>query len=213
MPKNTIFNFTSSEIEQNLINNLKVESIEIFGNNMYYIKRDSIDENTLLGEDLFQEFKDAYLLVIYPENVESFNGDKDFLSKFGFNLNDKSTFILSKKEFTTITTLEQPLAGDLIYWPETKRLFKITFVDYDSQFYQLGKNYVWKLSCELMNYSHENIETGVEEIDEFKTEFFNPSNVDADPQSDNTIITTESEEIINTETVDFDAANPFQSKF
>lgn len=213
MPKNTIFNFTSREIEQDLINKLKVESIEIFGTNIWYIKRDSVDENTLLGEDLFQEFKDAFQLVVYPEQVENFGGDKEFLSKFGFSLNDHSTFLLAKDEFTTITQLEQPLAGDLIFWPETKRLFKITFIDYDNQFYQLGKNYVWKISAELMSYSQENIETGIAEIDEFKTEFFNPTDTDADPQADNTEITNQSSPIISEDNTDFDPANPFQSNF
>lgn len=213
MPKNSHFNFTSSANEQSLINDLKVEAIEIFGSNMYYVKRDSVDENTILGEDLFQEFKDAYELVIYPENVENFNGDREFLSKFGINLNDKSTFQLSKDEFVNVTGLEKPLAGDLIYWPETKRLFKITFVDYDNQFYQLGKNYIWKLQCELMNYSHENIETGIEAIDEFKAEFFNDGTLTQDVDNDNDDIETEADKIKNSDSTDFNPANPFQSDF
>jgi len=212
MVKNIHFNFTSYTNEQNLLNKLKGEAINIFGQNMYYIKRDAVDENTILGEDLFQEFKDAYEIVMYPENTQSFDGDKDFLAKFGFSISDKSSFMVHQDEFKKITDMDRPLEGDLIFWPVTKRAFQITFVDYDAQFYQMGKNYVWKLTCELWKYSNENIETGTE-LDDVKLEYFNANNLDNAPQSDNADIITEAAKIEETDTIDFDPANPFQSTF
>ncbi len=167
MPKNRYFSFTDDIREQNLISKLKKEAIEIYGTNVYYIQRNSVDYNNILGEDLGQEFKDATLLVMYPETVENFGGNQEFMAKFGFTLQDTTNFLLHKDEFKLVEYLDYPQAGDLIYWPETNRLFKITFVDVDYQFYQLGKNSVYQLQCELFKYGSEDIHTNVDEIDIF----------------------------------------------
>ena len=84
MPKNRYFSFTDDIKEQNLISKLKREAIEIYGTNVYYVKRNSVDYNNILGEDLGQEFKDATLLVMYPETIENFGGNQEFMAKFGF---------------------------------------------------------------------------------------------------------------------------------
>lgn len=181
MPKNSYFNFTSVTSEQNLISDLKKESIEIYGQNMYYIRRNSSDYNAILGDDLFQNFTDSTLLCMYPENVESFGQNKEFLSKFGFTLQDTSNFLVHKDEFS-LTNLERPEPGDLIKWSNTNRLFKINFVDYDYQFYQLGQNTVYQLQCELFKYSSETIDTNIEEIDIFE-EFKNNDTINNDPTS------------------------------
>lgn len=195
MPKNRFFNFTNLPKEQSLISGLKRESIEIFGQDMYYIKRDSSDYNALLGDDLFQNYKNATLICLYPENIENFGSNKEFMAKFGFTLQDTCNFLLHKDEFK-LTGLEKPEPGDLIKWPTTNRLFKINFVDYDYQFYQLGQNSVYQLQCELFKYSSENIETNIKEIDIFK-EFQNNDTIDNDPVlPDNNIINENIDDII-----------------
>lgn len=186
MPKNRYFSFTDDIKEQNLISKLKREAIEIYGTNIYYVKRNSVDYNNILGEDLGQEFKDATLLVMYPETVENFGGNQEFMAKFGFTLQDTTNFLIHKDEFKLVEGLDYPQAGDLVYWPETKRLFKITFVDIDYQFYQLGKNSVYQLQCEAFKYGSEDIQTNIDEIDIFNT-FKNDDTIEFDPSDvDNT---------------------------
>lgn len=186
MPKNRYFSFTDDIKEQNLISKLKREAIEIYGTNVYYVKRNSVDYNNILGEDLGQEFKDATLLVMYPETVENFGGNQEFMAKFGFTLQDTTNFLIHKDEFKLVEGLDYPQAGDLVYWSETKRLFKITFVDIDYQFYQLGKNSVYQLQCEAFKYGSEDIQTNVDEIDIFNS-FKNTDTIEFDPSDvDNT---------------------------
>lgn len=185
MPKNAYFNFTTSTTEQHLFSDIKNESINIYGDNLFYIRRNSGDydniTNQILGQDRFQNFTDAYLLCLYPENVDGFIGNKEMLNKFGFNLSETMNFLLHKKEFEQ-TNYEYPEAGDLLYWPIVKRLFKITFIDYDYQFNQLGQNCVWQLQTEIFKYSSEKIETHIDEIDVF-SDFENKDSVDTDPSN------------------------------
>lgn len=192
MSKNRFFNFTDNVKEQHLISSLKKEAIEIFGQEMYYIQRETVDYNHILGEDLKQEFKDATLLVMYPESVENFGGNKEFMSKFGFSLQDTTNLLLHRDEFKLVNNRTYPEEGDLVYWPVANRLFKITFVDIDYQFYQLGKNSMYQLQCELFKYSSENIDTNVEDVDVFDI-FKNNDTIENDPQDvDNTVLNNKS---------------------
>lgn len=181
MPKNSHFNWTTDINESSLISDLKKEAIEIYGTNVWYIKRESESYNQILGEDPNQKFKDASLICVYPESIEKFGSNNEFLAKFGFSLNDTTDFLVHKDEFKEfVANQEYPEVGDLIYWIDTKRLFKINFVDVDYQFYQLGKNSVYQMQCELFKYSSETIDTSIEEIDIFN-EFANDDNVESDP--------------------------------
>lgn len=186
MPKNVKFNWTSDIIENILVSDLKKESIEIYGTNVWYIKRDSVSYNQILGEDPNQKFKDASLICVYPESIEKFGSDNEFMSKFGFSIRDTTNFLVHKEEFKEFVNTDYPEVGDLIYWIETKRLFKINFVDVDYQFYQLGQNTLYQVQCELFKYSSEQIDTNIEEIDIFN-DFANVDSVESDPaQTDNT---------------------------
>jgi len=99
------------------------------------------------------------------ETINGFQGDGDILSKFGLQVRDSASLLVSKKRFKNETGLVRPREGDLIYLPLTKGLFEIKFVEHEKPFYQLGKNYVFALSVELFQYNHEIFETGQEEID------------------------------------------------
>lgn len=183
MPKNRYFNFTLSEKEQKLYSDLKNETINIYGDNFYYIRRNSGDydniTNQILGQDPFQNFTSAALVCMYPENIDGFTGNKEMLNKFGFTLNDMCNFLIHEDEYK-LTGFEKPEPGDLVYWPIVKRLFKITFIDFDYQFNQLGQNCIWQFQTETFKYSSETIETNIEELDVFN-EFENKDNVDSDP--------------------------------
>ncbi len=204
MPKNKYFNFTTSEREKKLYAQLKNEAINIYGDNFYYIKRNSGDYNNItnqiLGQDPFQNFTDATLVCLYPENIDGFEGNREMLNKFGFTLSESMKFLIHQKEFA-ITGLERPEPGDLIYWPTVNRLFKITFVDFDYEFNQLGQNCVWQLQTDLFKYSSEKIETDIEEIDVFN-DFENLDSVENDPsEPDNSNLEEAGDSLITETTI------------
>ena len=177
MPTNSYFTHGTSG-EQNLVEELVIEQIKMFGQDVYYIPRVIVDEDPAFGEDSLSIFDDAYLIEAYLENVEGFGGDGDLFSKFGVRISDKVTFIISRTRFTSLvddnTTLIQegrPNEGDLIYFPLAQKLFQIQFVQYEQPFFQLGKIHTWGLECELYEYSDEDFDTGVDAIDQVERNF------------------------------------------
>jgi hypothetical protein len=172
--------------EQNLLEDLTIESIKMYGHDMVYILRETVEEDELFGEDVENKFTDGREVEMYIETVDGFEGDGDFISKFGLDIRDSMTIVVSKRrweetygltgweefygatgqeEETTITGANRPREGDLIYFPLSKGLFEITFVEHENPFYQLGKNYSYKMNCELFRYSGEEIDTGIDYID------------------------------------------------
>ena len=116
----------------------------------------------------------------YVNNVEGWEGQGELLSKFGIRIEDKTTFIFSREKFkehvddSTVLNVEgRPNEGDLIWFPVTKHLFSIKFVEAEKPFYQLGKGYVWECQCELFEYSDEEINTGITDLDAIETAFAN----------------------------------------
>ena len=177
MPTNSYFTHGTSG-EQNLVEELVIEQIKMFGQDVYYIPRVIVDEDPAFGEDSLSKFDDAYLIEAYLENVEGFGGDGDLFSKFGVRISDKVTFIISRTRFTSLvddnTTLIQegrPNEGDLIYFPLAQKLFQIQLVQYEQPFFQLGKIHTWGLECELYEYSDEDFDTGVDAIDQVERNF------------------------------------------
>ena len=166
--------------EQKFIENLIVESIEIYGQNIYYLPRTYVNRDTILNEVETSNFTQALAVRAYVNNVEGWEGQGELLSKFGVRVEDKTTFIFSREKFTSavddnaVLNVEgRPNEGDLIWFPATKHLFEIKFVEAERPFYQLGKGFVWECQCELFEYSDENIDTGVAEIDAIEDTFAN----------------------------------------
>lgn len=159
------FNNIRSFGEQNLIEDLIIETIKIHGIDMYYIPRTLVNKDSLFGEDPISSFNDAKLIEFYLENVNGFEGSNDLLSKFGMQVKDTATLVLSKKRFLKETGSFRPLEGDIVYFPLTKGFFEIKYVEHESPFFQLGKNFTFKLSVELFQYSAETFNTGETEID------------------------------------------------
>ena len=174
------FRANGSAQEQKTIENLIVETIEIYGQDIYYVPRTIVNKDTVFGEDSDTKFESAKAIRAYVNNVEGWEGQGELLSKFGVRIEDKTTFIFSRDKFkehvddSTVLNVEgRPNEGDLIWFPVTKHLFQIMFVEAEKPFYQLGKGYVWECQCELFEYSDEEIDTGIADLDNIETAFAN----------------------------------------
>ncbi len=177
MPTNVFFNHAVNS-EQHLVEDLVVESLRLYGHEVYYMPRKIVDEDDLLGEDPSSKFDDAYMVEMYIENTEGFEGEGDLLTKFGVELRDQCTFVLAKRTWdrfistdANLVTTFRPQEGDLVYFPLGNQLFEIRFVEHENPFYQLGKIFVFKLSCETFEYSHEEIDVGIAELDNIEDQY------------------------------------------
>jgi len=170
-----------TQSERDLYEDLVIEQIKIYGQDLKYLPRTLVNRDELFGEDVSSKFEDAYTVEMYIANVEGFEGDGDLYSKFGIRVTDQATFIVSRKRWTEevddnadLIREGRPNEGDLIYFPLTKKLFEIKFVEYKKPFYQLKNPYgafVYELRCELFEYSDEQLNTGDTEIDDLESKF------------------------------------------
>lgn len=218
MATNFYFNNFQSSMEQRLIEDLCIESIKIYGIDMMYCPRTIVSRDDVFQEDDLSEYNEHVPMEMYVKNVFGFGGDGDFLSKFNVTSLDTATFTVARRTFfdesiRSIAARERPLEGDLVYLPLTRKIYKITFVEHESIFYQLGSLQVWDLKCELFEYSNEKLNTGIEDIDRIQAEYSiqpgEPSNplepgIDTDPLAQN----QEFEEI-GDDIIDFSQIDPF----
>lgn len=158
--------------EQLLMEDIIIECLKIYGFDTYYIPRAAVNEDKILGEDVLNRYSSAYPLEMYMQNVTGFEGDGDLMSKFGVEIRDTATFVVARRRWDEVIARSgdavlttRPAEGDIIYFPLTKAFFEIKFVESTDPFFQVGKLYVYKLQCELMQYSSERFDTGVSEID------------------------------------------------
>lgn len=175
MPTNVYFSHGTRN-EQYLVEDLIIESLKIYGNEFFYIPRTLVSKDDILGEDRLSQFKSSFPIEMYFENVDSFDGQGQFIQKFGLMVEQSATIVVARRRWEQLVgrygqTIipNRPCEGDLIYFPLTKGLFEIKFVKHQDPFYQLGKLYVYKLQIELFQYSSERIDTGVKEVDIFET--------------------------------------------
>ena len=160
--------------EQDLAEDLTIEIIKTMGKDMVYIPRKLMNEDKLFGEDTVSKFDDGYELEMYVASVDGFEGEGDIISRFGLEIRDRMSLVVSKKRFQNevgvYENITRPKEGDLIYFPISKTLFEINFVEHENPFYQHGKLYTYVLSCEVFTYSQEEIDTGYNEIDTVEEE-------------------------------------------
>ena len=160
--------------EQDLVEDLTVEAIQIYGHDVIYIPRTLVNRDFLFGEDTISNFQQGINLEMYIASADGFEGEGDFASKFGIQIKDTVEFVVSKKIFSQKlsheTTINRPREGDLIYLPLSKGLFEIKFVEHENPFFQLNKLYTYSLSCELFQYSQEDIDTGWTDIDKIESD-------------------------------------------
>lgn len=171
MPTNVFFNH-AVQTEQQLYEDLVVESLRIYGHECFYLPREIVEEDTILNEDVQSKFGDAYSVEMYIENTDGFEGEGDLMSKFGIQVRDQATFIISLRSWERFISLDSNLAtsfrpneGDLIHFPLSGSMFEIKFVEHEDPFYQVGKLFVFKMRCELFEYSQEDFDTGMADID------------------------------------------------
>ena len=168
MATNLYFNNVTSHAEQELINELTSEVIKIHGMDVFYLERTLVKEDLILGEDVLAKFSTAYEIEMYLKGTEGFGGEGDLVSKFGLDVRDEVIFTVHKDRFNLATDMDKPLEGDLIFLPINKGLFEIKFVEHEQPFYQAGKNYSFDITCELFQYSEEQMQTGIVDVDQIE---------------------------------------------
>lgn len=175
--KNQYFSY-GSRSEQRLYDNLTIEAIQIHGLNCYYIPRKLVNYDELFGEDVDSKFDEAYIIEMYLESYQQFQGQGDLFTKFGVQINDQALFTISKTRWEEVVsssenliTSKRPNEGDLIYYPLGKKLFQINFVEHESPFWQLGDIQAYKMNCELFVYTQEEFDTEIDHLQDFENKY------------------------------------------
>ena len=164
--------------EQNLYEDIIIESLKIYGQDLYYLPRDLIGEDKILGDEIPARFNSSHKIEMYIENTEGFDGEGDLFTRFGVEIRDEATFVVSRRRWINVVnrndaevTSLRPLEGDLIYVPMSKSLFQIMHVEHEQPFYQLQNLPVFKMRCQLFEYADEDLDTGVAEVDGIETDY------------------------------------------
>lgn len=162
--------------EQLMYEDIIIESIRMYGQDVYYLPREIVNRDYILGEDIESQFDDAYMIEAYIENTEGFEGEGNIFQKFGMEIRDECTFILAKRTWeNNVGRWEydrndlRPFEGDLIYLPMSNSFFEISFVEHEQPFYQLNNLPVYRLNARLFEFGGEDFNTGVAEIDRLES--------------------------------------------
>ena len=171
-----------AQSEQRLTQDLINEHLKMFGVEVTYIPRKFVGTDNILNEVESSKFDDNFAIEAYVNTYEGYSGAGDVLTKFGMSLRDEVVLTISKERYedfiapfmaglddgtddSIVPLTSRPKEGDLVYFPLGGRLFEVKFVEHEDPFYQLGKNYVYQLKCELFEYEDEVIDTSIDEID------------------------------------------------
>ena len=171
MSTNPYFNHHGTNTpEQRLVESLTIESIKTYGIDVYYLPRTLNDEDTLMGEDNTASYNSAHTIEMYIKSMDGFEGEGDFISRFGLQIKDQITFTVARRRFrelgmTTDGRADAPHEGDLIYFPTTSALFQILFVEDEAIYYQTGDIQSYDMLCEMFTYSDQSFNTGIDTID------------------------------------------------
>lgn len=177
MPRNTYISLGPRN-EQRLYEDLIIEALKIYGHDVYYIPRKIVNEDAIFREDVLSSFGSAYMIETYVASNDGFQGDGDLLSKFGVEIRNQIDIVISRRRWEQLVGrfrkpdekngTMRPNEGDLIYFPLFRALFEIKFVEDKSPFYQLNNLPTYTMTCESFEYNNQNIDTGVEDIDEIE---------------------------------------------
>jgi len=173
MPTNVFFS-PSVQSEQFLYEDLIIEGLRIYGQDVLYIPRTEVSTDEILNEE-YSRFKDAYAVEMYIANTEGFEGEGTLLSKFGLEIRDQATFVVARRRFQQLVNVdvnsledERPREGDLVYLPLANSLFEIKFVEHEKPFYRLSDLPIFELRCELYESGSEQLDTGFSNVDQFE---------------------------------------------
>jgi len=171
MPTNVYFD-TGTTSEQRLYEDLVIEQLKIYGQDVYYLPRKLANKDTIFGEDPASSFDDSYIIEMYVNDTDGFMGEQEIIKKFGLELRDDIKFTVSKLRWETLISnnsdlqnTTRPNEGDLVYFPTTKAFFEIQFVEHEQPFYQQSALPVYNLSCTKWEYASERLDTGIATID------------------------------------------------
>jgi hypothetical protein len=226
MATNPYFNNFKYTPSQDLMEDLMIESIKNRGIDVYYIpRRFSPKFDQIFGEDILSHFDVSFPVEMYIETFNGFEGEREIVSKFGIEVRDNMSLVVAKKRFEQEASkvpvmsdrpieLDSPMMGDLIYFPLSKGLFEVKYVDNKQVFFQGGKLYTYRLDCELFRYSYEDIDTGISDIDSISEGIVSGIDEDGDgipdaiqdtkTRSDNNIIQDQTSSLL-----DFTEVDPF----
>ena len=217
MATNAYFRNHDNVYEQNLIDDLVIESIKIYGIDVKFITRLHENIDRIQNEDDLPTFDKYYDFEVYIKNVDGFEGEGDFLSKFGLQIRDSITFTVAIRTFEQYVTREQdtrkrPLEGEMIWMPLNQKMYKIQHVEHESVFYQTGALQVYDMRCELAEYSGETFDTGYYEIDNYFADIDTSANTvtsltsleGVDPLANNLAFEDQADDIL-----DFSEMDPF----
>ena len=164
--------------EQNLFEDIIIESLKTYGQDVYYLPRDIINEDEIFGQDVPSTFNSSYRIEMYIDNIEGFEGEGDLFTRFGVEIRDEATFVVARRRWSqTVAKYDnninsiRPKEGDLIYLRLSNKLFEITHVEHEQPFYQLQNLPVYKLRAQLFEYNDNNFDTGVAAIDNIEAKY------------------------------------------
>ena len=164
--------------EQNLYEDIVIESLKIHGQDVFYLPRDIVFEDRIFGEEIPSRYNSSYKIEMYLDNIEGFDGEGDLFTRFGVEIRDECTFVVARKRWKQVVgkfenniNSERPREGDLIYLPLSNSMFQITHVEHEMPSYQLSNLPVFKCRAHLFDYNNEDFDTGVEAIQDIETDF------------------------------------------
>ena len=172
--------------EQGLVQDLVDEQIKLFGSDIYYMPRTILQDYTL-DDIVYSKYESQFQIEMLLQNVEGFGDTSEFISKFGLRITDEVKFRVSTRRWDeasagyNLTVDGRPNEGDLLYFPLTKDLYEIKFVEREQPFYQFGKIQYYTMTAEIYEYGSDDISTGVAEIDEIETTFSSAIKLIMDP--------------------------------
>tara|TARA_B100001059_G_scaffold213106_1_gene228707 strand:+ start:83 stop:988 length:906 start_codon:yes stop_codon:yes gene_type:complete len=176
MPTRNLYFSHGTRNERFLYEDLMIEQLRVFGQEVVYLPREIVARDTILGEDALSKFEETYMIEMYVENVSGFEGEGDIISKFGLEVRDDVTLVVSKRRFdllvdqkSNLLAQDRPKEGDVIYMPIFKKMFQIQFVEDEDPYYQIADIPLFKLKCTTFEYSHEKLDTGIDAIDDIET--------------------------------------------
>lgn len=209
MSTNPYFRNYNSAVEQHLIDDLVIESIKIHGIDVFYVRRTLQNEDNILNEASVSVFDKAFNIEMYVKSFDGFQGQGDILSKWGGpEINDQMTLTVAIRTFDkTIkkydAKMNRPREGDIVFFPLNQKFFEIKFVEHESVFYQGGTLFVYDLKCELLKFTNQTFNTGIDLIDDYSVDF-NTTEIDdmeelnkLDPISKNIFFEDEGEILID----------------